>query len=57
MVALMVALAAGSVVWGATATLLSVQRAIGIAGAVAILWALIQFALPQVSKIQKDLTE
>ncbi len=49
MVALMVALAAGSVVWGAVATVLSVERAIGIAGTVAIVWVLIQFMRPYFS--------
>jgi MFS family permease len=47
MVALMVALAAGSVVWGLVATALTVGRAIGAAGAVAIIWALAQLARPQ----------
>jgi len=42
MMALMVSMACGSAVWGAVATASSVERAFGLAGAVAIAWPLLQ---------------
>jgi hypothetical protein len=44
MMALMVSLTAGSVVWGVVATAFDVEQAIGAAGLVAIAWVLVQAA-------------